>query len=64
MTALDHVADDASAEHVRIGVAKVRSLFAKGSAESVYDDDITHTVVRHGSNGGDTRAGSEPDAGL
>ena len=64
MTSLDHVADDAGAKHFRIGVAKVCSLFAKGSAKPVNDDDIAHTVVRHGiKNDVQTRAGSEPYAG-
>lgn len=64
MTSLNHVADDAGAEHFRIGVAKVCSLFAEGSAESVYDDDLTHTVVRHGiRNDVQSRAGGEPYAG-
>lgn len=65
MTSLDHVADDTGAKHFRIGVAKVRSLFAKGSAKPVNDDDLAHTVVRHGiRNDVQSRAGVEPYAGL
>lgn len=64
MTALNHVADDAGAEHFCVRVTKVRALLAEGGAEPVDEDDITHTVVRHGiGNDFQSPAGSEPPTG-
>ena len=48
MAALDHFTDDPRTQDVRVGLAEVRSFLAEGSAKPVDDNDIAHSVVRHG----------------
>ena len=64
MTSLDHVTNYAGTEDFCVDVTKVCSLFAKRSTKPVYEDDITHTVVRYGiRNVVQSRAGSWLHAG-
>ena len=65
MTSLDHVTNYAGTEDFRVYVTKVCSLFAERGTKPVYEDDITHTVVRYGfMNVVQSRAGSGLHAGL